>query len=82
MNGTSEEMHEDACPGQTSQQDGVLEVNATGSVGSPVPPECSAFGVRMTMDGAATTHSSHSVSLDSVSLYDSQTQHCAHSSDS
>ena len=46
--------------------------------GSPIPPQCFAFGVGMTVDGVATTHSSCSVSPSSVSLYDNQIQHCLH----
>ena len=71
-----EEMDEDASPSQTSQQDREFEVNDTGSAGSPVPPDHFAFGLRITVDGVATTHTSHSVSPDSVSPYNSQTWHC------
>ena len=39
-------------------------------------PECSAFGMRMMMDGVATAHSSCSVFPDSGSPYNSQTWHC------
>ena len=53
-------------------------MNATRSAGSPAPPEHFAFGVRMTVEGAATAHSSHSVSANSVPPYDSQTQHYLH----
>ena len=60
-------MQEDASPSQMSQQDGEIEVNATVSAGSPGPPECFAFGVRMTKEGAATAHSSCSVYPDSAS---------------
>ena len=76
--GAREEMHEDTSPGQMSQQDGESEVNATGLEGFTVPHEHFAFGLRMTVDGVATTHSSHSVSSNSVSPYDSQTWHCLH----
>ena len=77
-NGDREEMQEDVSPSQMSQQDRELEVNTTGSAGSPEPSECFAFGVRMTMDRAANAHSSHSVSPNSAPPYDSQTQHWLH----
>ena len=56
-NGAGKEMQEDAYPGLMSQQDGEIEVNATGSEASPEPPECFIFSVRMTKEGAATAHS-------------------------
>ena len=74
-NGAGEETQEDVPPDQMSLQNGELEVNAKGSAGSPDFPGCFTFGVRITMDGVATSHSSHSVSRNSVPLYDSQTWH-------
>ena len=51
-------------------------MNTTGSVGSPEPPECFTFGVRMTKEGGATAHLPCSVFPNSAPPYDSQTWHC------
>ena len=72
-NRAREEMQEGTSPGPISQQNGEIEVNATGPVGSHEPPECCAFSVRMTKERVATSHSSHSVSHDSAPPYDSWT---------
>ena len=71
--GAKDEVQEDASPHSMSQQGGEIEVNTTGSVGSPGHPEHLAFGVRKAKERTTTTHLSHPICPNSAPQYDGQT---------